>query len=125
MTHIRHQRGERAAHPCAPHALSIGQAPIGSDPRLIQATIAEKRGEIAALEADWAATSERAAARSLGGIRHLGPRETWDRSTWTRYLTAATDNQDLYMPRLRRLYAEVERLERLGDAEAPAVRRAA
>jgi hypothetical protein len=125
MTHIRPQRGERVANPCAPHALSFSDSPIGIAPNLIQATIAEKRAEIAALEADWAATSERAAARSLGGIRHLGPRETWDRSTWTRYLTAATDNQDLYMPRLRRLYAEVECLERLGDAEAPPVRRAA
>ncbi|GAB0120379.1 hypothetical protein [Acidisoma sp. 7E03] len=125
MTHIRPHRGERAARACAPHALSIGQSPIAIGPRRIQATTTEMRAEIAALEADWAAESEKAAARSLGNVDRLGARQTWDRATWTRYFAASVECQDLYLPRLRRLYAEVERLEQLGDAEVPSARRAA
>jgi len=76
MTHIRPHRGERASRACAPHALSIGQSPIAIGPHRIQATTAEMRAEIAALEADWAAESEKAAARSLGNVDRLGARQT-------------------------------------------------
>ena len=115
MTHIRPGQGDRGAVPPLTPSLSLRSAPIGLDPRHIRAVIVAKRAEIANLEADWAAASERAAARSVGCIGRLGQRETWDRSTWSRYLAAAAENQDLYLPRLRRLYAEVQRLERLLD----------
>src|ERR1700761_5171567 len=115
MTHIRPGLGDRGDVPPLPSSLSLRSAPIGLDPGQIRTVILRKRAEIAGLEADWAAASERAAARCLGGIGRLGDRETWDRTTWSRYLTAATQSQDLYLPRLRRLYAEVERLERLQD----------
>jgi hypothetical protein len=115
MTRIRPGQGDRGAVPPLTPNLSLRSAPIGPDPRHIRAVIQDKRADIANLEADWAAASERAAARSVGGIGRLGERETWDRATWSRYLAAAAESQDLYLPRLRRLYAEVQRLERLQD----------
>jgi hypothetical protein len=88
---------------------------MGIDPNRIQVAVASRRAEIAALELEWTSVSERAAARSLGGADRLGERESWDRATWDRYLSAASDCQERYLPRLHRLYAEVARLERLAD----------
>lgn len=87
--------------------------------------IAALRAEIASLEADWAADSERAAARSLGGIGRLGGRATWDRATWTRYLAASAECQHLYQPRLQRLYAEIARLDQLRQPPSARPRKAA
>ncbi|MBN8900420.1 MAG: hypothetical protein J0H57_05240 [Rhodospirillales bacterium] len=84
----------------------------------MQAAITAKRADIAIIESDWADASERAVARSAGR-NGLAARETWDRSTWTRYLDAAAACPDRYLPRLRRLYAEIARLERL-QAPLPA-----
>lgn len=125
MTHIRPRLGDRRAVQAPVPSQSLGSAPTALDPRRILTAIQDKRAEIAALEADWAAASERAAARSLGGVGRLGNRDTWDRATWNRYLAAAADSQDLYLPRLRRLYAEVDRLERLQNPLAPGHRRVA
>lgn len=125
MTHIRPGLGDRGAVPPLTHSLSLQSTPIALDPRHILTAIQDKRAEIAILEADWAAASEHAAARSLGGLGRLGNRETWDRATWNRYLAAAADSQDFYLPRLRRLYAEVDRLERLQNPLPAGHRRAA
>jgi hypothetical protein len=125
MTHIRPSLGARSTLPPIIQGLSVPSTPLGLDPNHIRGAIAAKRSEIASLESDWAAASERAAARSLGGLGRLGDRETWDRATWNRYLSAAADGQDLYLPRLRRLYAEVERLERLQDPLPAGYRRVA
>jgi hypothetical protein len=86
---------------------------MGLDPTRITAAIVNKRSQIAAIELEWTSASERAAARSLGGAARLGARGTWDRATWDRYLSAASDCQESYLPRLRRLYAEIARLEQL------------
>jgi hypothetical protein len=85
--------------------------PLGLNPADLEAAITAKRAAIVVLENDWAA-SERAVASSTGRTR-LAVRETWDRSTWTRYLNAAAAYQDRYLPRLRRLYSEIARLEQL------------
>jgi hypothetical protein len=84
MTHIRPRLGDREAVPPLTPSLSVRSAPITLDPRGILVAIQDKRAEIATLEADWAAASERAVARSLGGVARLGDRETWDRATWNR-----------------------------------------
>jgi hypothetical protein len=68
-----------------------------------------------AVSRSFAASMEPGTARSLRRIGRFGDQATWDRSTWNRYLPAAAENQDLYLPRLRRLYAEVDHLERLQD----------
>jgi hypothetical protein len=113
MSYIRPVLDDRLARPPVTPAFSFQSSQFGQDPSHIRSTITARRAEIASLEADWAAASERAAARSLGGVARLGGRETWDRATWGRYLSAAAGAQELYLPRLRRLYSEVERLERL------------
>ena len=125
MTHIRPRLGDRGDVPPLQPCLSLRSAPIGLDSGHIRTVILRKRAEIAGLEADWAAASERAAARCLGGVGRLGERETWDRATWSRYLAAAIQSQDLYLPRLRRLYVAVERLERLQDPLPASSRRIA
>ena len=56
---------------------------------------------------------EASAARSAPRNVRLDDRATWDRAMWNRYLSAATALESDYMPRMLRLHAEVERLERL------------
>ena len=112
MSYIHPDLARRAAAALNLHSLPRrGLADRPASPQPITAAIVALRAEIASLEADWAAESERAAARSLGGIGRLGERETWDRATWTRYLTASAECQHRYQPRLRRLYADLARLE--------------
>jgi hypothetical protein len=98
---------------------------MGIDPRRLQDAILAKRAEIAALELEWSSASERSAARAAGGAARLGERETWDKVTWDRYLSAASDCQEAFMPRLRRLYTEVTRLELLADPLPTNARRVA
>jgi hypothetical protein len=97
--------------PSASHPLPLTS--LGIDQGRLQISIASRREQIALIEADWVAASKRIAARNAcHGIR-VNDRETWDRPMWDRYLAAATDIQDSYLPRLHRLYDEVARLERL------------
>lgn len=118
MTHIRAELAARWATQPISTPVPRPQMPLGLDPGQLQAAINAKRAEIAVLEQDWAAASEQAVARSMGRTR-LAARDSWDRSTWARYLYAAADCQDEYLPRLRRLYSEITRLEQL-QAPLPA-----
>ena len=113
MSQITPDLGTRTAAPVLAQNSSAGPGPIGIDPAHIAAAIVAKRADIAALELEWSSAAERAAARGAGGIARLGERETWDRETWNRYLSAASACQDNYLPRLKRLYSQVARLERL------------
>lgn len=126
MSYLHPDLAQRVASARALQSLPSYEAPgsVGVQ-HTVAAAITARRAEIADLEADWAAASERAAARSLGGPARLGPRETWDRATWSRYLAAAAECQDLYQPRLRRLYAELAQLEAAPLANAMRPRRAA
>lgn len=109
MTHLHPQM--RGWEPRVPTSLqSIAQSPSLHSGEILR-LMAEKRAQIAALEADWTAEAEKTAARSLGRAYALGSRETWDRTTWNRYLTAAERCEHRYLPRLRRLYADVEALQ--------------
>lgn len=112
MTHIRPDLGARRAAQSISAAIAQPRMPLGLDPVELQAAITAKRANIATLENDWADASERAVARSAGRSG-LAARETWDRSTWARYLDAAAAEQDRYLPRLRKLYSEIARLEQL------------
>jgi hypothetical protein len=88
------------------------------DPSQLERVLAEKHAEIIAVETEWTAKTEQTAARSLG-LPNLGDRQNWNRATWNRYLEAATTCQDKFLPKLRRLHAEVERLEKLRAAYPP------
>jgi hypothetical protein len=125
MNQISPDLAARPAAPVLTQTLSLSTSTIGLDPDRIKAAIATKRAQIAALEFEWSSASERAAARSLSGAARLGDRETWDRATWDRYLSAASDCQDTYLPKLRRLYTEITRLEQLSDPLPISRRRAA
>ncbi len=112
MTDIHLELGARGAAQPISRAPARPSMALGFDPAALQAAIAAKRADIAILEGDWADASERAVARSTGRTR-LADRGSWDRSTWCRYLDAAAACQDRYLPRLRRLYSEIARLEQL------------
>lgn len=126
MSYIYPDLARRAASALNLHSVPRrGLADRPAEARPIAAAILALRAEIAELEADWAAESERAAARSLGGVARLGERATWDRATWTRYLSASAECQHRYQPRLRRLYADLARLEEQPLPNAIRPRRAA
>jgi hypothetical protein len=125
MNQINSDFGRRTAVPVLAPNFSTRSSPMGIDPRRLQDAILAKRAEIAALELEWSSASERSAARAAGGAARLGERETWDKVTWDRYLSAASDCQEAFMPRLRRLYTEVTRLELLADPLPTNARRVA
>lgn len=125
MNQISPDLGARTVTLDLAQTLSFSTTPIGLDPDRIKTAIAAKRAQIAGLEFEWSSASERAAARSLSGAARLGDRETWDRATWDRYLSAASDCQADYLPQLRRLYAELSRLEQLSEPLPVSKRRAA
>jgi hypothetical protein len=125
MNQISPHLDKRPAAPALPQNLSTRSPIMGIEPHRIQDAILRKRAQIASLELDWSSASERAAARSLGAAAGLGDRESWDRATWDRYLSAASDCQEDYLPRLRRLYEGVTRLEQLADPLPTHGRRAA
>ncbi len=74
--------------------------------------LAACRAEIAALEAAWVAAAEQDVARGLPRGVRIHDRQTWDRSTWDRYLAAAAAIEPEYKGRLRRLYQQIDNLER-------------
>ena len=83
-----------------------------------EARLALRRAQLALLEAQLVAACEAAAGH--GCRRGLPPadRDAWDRATWQRYLTAARALDAELGPRMRRLHAEIERLEREATASA-------
>ena len=59
------------------------------------------------------AACENAAARGAARTVRLDDRATWDRAMWQRYLDAAARLEPDYGPAMRRLYLEIDQLERL------------
>lgn len=109
MTHV--QPRMRGWQPRNPTPLQSARTQPKQSADTVLRAIACVRAEIAILESDWTAEAERAAARSLGRTYALGDRETWDRTTWNRYLAAAQNCEHRYLPQLRQLYADVEALQ--------------
>jgi len=87
-----------------------------------EAQLALRRAQFALLEAQLVAACEAACEAAAGrGCRGGLPpadRGAWDRETWRRYLAARALDAELG-PRMRRLHAEIEQLER-DNAAAPA-----
>ena len=79
----------------------------------LRAGVVARQRELAAIEAAMVATCEQAAARGADRHVRIDDRGTWDRGTWDRYLAAAARHEPDYGPRLRRLYQEIDQLERL------------
>ena len=77
-----------------------------------EAQLALRRAQFALLEAQLVAACEAAAGRGCRGGLPPADRGAWDRETWRRYLVAARALDAELGPRMRRLHAEIEQLER-------------
>jgi hypothetical protein len=85
--------------------------PIGHQSR-IQDALAALHAQISLLETAWVAASEVEAARGRSRDVRMDDRGTWDRATWARYLAAAAAHEPAFMPKIKRLLCEIDRLER-------------
>lgn len=83
------------------------------DREQLRAGIVRRRQILADLETTMVAACENAAARSAARTVRLDDRATWDRAMWQRYLDAAARLEPDYGPAMRRLYLEIDQLERL------------
>ncbi len=83
------------------------------DRAALHAAVAARTRALADAEIDLVAACERAAARGLAAGVRIDDRETWDRATWDRYLAAAASLEPEFGPRMRRLYREIDQLNRL------------
>ena len=101
----------------APAALSRPDPPCARarlDPRLLRQGAGLRREALANLEAELAAACETAAGlRASRNAQAPTDRGDWDRADWRRYLDAAAALEASYGPRMRRLWADIARLERL------------
>lgn len=79
----------------------------------LRQAIRDRRARLAAIETSMVAACERDAARGLPHGVRIDDRETWDKSTWDRYLAAAIRCEPNYMPAMLRILNEIEQLERL------------
>ncbi len=98
------QHSIASPHSSPAHPLGI---PLGR----IRDAITARRALIARIESAWVSTCEREASRNLAPGVLLDDRETWDKATWNRYLAAAAKSETRFLPRMRRLYDEIARLE--------------
>lgn len=120
MTHI-HPSGEtRVAPPLVSKLTNPGtgrhahQPTLDIDRQHLNDLISDRRATLSALEMEMVGRCEEAAARAAPRTVRLDDRGTWDRAMWARYLSAAATLEPDYMPRMLRLHAEIERLERIG-----------
>ncbi len=108
-------------YPPSPSVLStvFGSPPIPSEPRphldrqRLNTGVLARQKKLAEIETEMVAACEQAAARGAAACVRIDDRETWDRATWDRYLAAAAQLEPDYGPRLRRLYQEIDQLNRL------------
>jgi hypothetical protein len=121
MTHMS-SAGTSGSAPPPPARASLPSRPSQIAARLdrtaLIAGIAQRRMQLAELEAALAAACEAEAARHRSPGVRVENRATWDRPMWNRYLAAAAGLEPEYGPRMRRLCAEIERLQRLSDLPA-------
>ncbi len=98
----------------ASHTTSRPQLPplIGNLAQL-RSALTDKRILIARIEAAWVATAETAITKHLPKHVRIGDRATWDGETYKRYMAEAERIEPKFKPRLRRLLAEIDNLERL------------
>ncbi len=88
--------------------------PLHLSREMIRHAVAVRRGRLADLEAQMFEACDAAAGRGSPASA-LADRRRWDRAAWDRYLTAATRLEVSYGPRMRRLRADIARLDRLLD----------
>jgi hypothetical protein len=87
---------------------------------IMEAHLALRRAQLALLEIQLVTACEAAAGHGCRGGLPPADRGAWDRATWRRYLAAARALDAELGPRMRRLHAEIERLEHEAAAAASA-----
>ena len=112
MTRLSPTVTARRALPPASAAPPAFTALLGDRSRL-RSALQDKRATIARLEAAWVAAAEVDAIAGHTRAVRMDNRESWDRATWDRYLTAASQREPEFMPRIRRLLAEMTSIEKL------------
>lgn len=85
----------------------------GLDRRHLLDAIADRQARLVELEDELVEACETAALRAMPPTIRRDDRSTWDRATWDRYLACAAALEPEFGPALRRLYREVNQLERL------------
>ena len=88
-------------------------APRYLDRDHLRSGVMARRRTLAELETAMVAACEAAAARCAARGVRIEDRASWDRTMWQRYLDAATRLEPQYGPAMRRLYQEIDQLERL------------
>ena len=116
MTHLARPGALAPAISPSPKALTT---PLAGNRQPLTQRLADCRAEIAALETAWVTAAEQALAHTLPRSIRIDDRSTWDRTTWDRYHAEAAAAEPEFKPRLRRLYQQVQNLERLLAAPAP------
>ncbi|HUZ62987.1 MAG TPA: hypothetical protein VMU82_04650 [Acetobacteraceae bacterium] len=112
MTHLSPDGGTRRLLPPTINRPSPALAhPLSR--RVLDWQIALRRARLTELEARMIAACEAAALGSGSPPCTRLDRESWDRSTWHRYLAAAMRLETTYGPPMRRLRQDIARLERL------------
>ena len=119
MSHIHHRGETRLPTPFLTQRTPSGaerrehRAPLGIDRQRLRSIISDRRATLSALETEMVTKCEEAASRAAPRNVRLDDRSTWDRAMWDRYLSAAATLEPDFMPRMLRLHAEIERLERI------------
>ena len=111
----------RTSDPLSPTmpSTALGLPPIPSEARRpldrqrLNTGVVTRQKRLAEIEMEMVAACEHAAARGAASSVRIDDRGTWDRATWDRYLAAAARLEPDYGPRLRRLYQEIDQLNRL------------
>jgi len=107
-------------HALATNAATDGAVVMGEDlphspdPRawaLLAAMLTARRGCLALLQADMTTACEQAALAAGA----TADRDRWNRRTWRRYLDEASRFASNHGPAIRRLQADIARLQRLAD----------
>ena len=120
MTHVTPGGGPQVAvPPLVSKPQAAAPAPVPSlDRNRLREAIALRRRRLAEREADLVAACEKAVAHGAGRHIRLDDRTTWDRAAWNRYVGTATRLEPEFMPEMRHLIRDIERLERLAALPA-------
>ncbi|MBN9560425.1 MAG: hypothetical protein J0H14_06800 [Alphaproteobacteria bacterium] len=116
MTHVTAGDARTAAAPttlCTSPDPPRAPTPCHLDRDHLRSGVMARHRTLVELETAMVAACETAAARCAARGVRIEDRASWDRTMWRHYLDAATRLEPQYGPAMRRLYQEIEQLERL------------
>ena len=120
MSHVSPGGGQTLAPSLASRSPMATPPLLGNRQRLRDA-LATKRAAVASLEAAWVAAAEADIARNASRDVRIDDRSTWDKTTWSRYLVAASAHEPDFKPWIMRLLREIDSVEKLLDMPGAAI----